>query len=691
MNLKIKLIGGMFLVLIVSVVFIVYGQIGSQAVQDHSKSILNNTYPALEKSNQIVEIVRETTENIVNGFDSTEDHDQIKDEINNIKNNLVNFHLIFNSIVDDKFKTKLQIIKRDYLEYSQTGIKVLESSMKENADDIDSEKIFELTKRLLDNLSDYSNSKKNQMTSELKNIDDQAGDFKKLFLNVGWFLILVVLFIVTVVLLTIQAINGLVISAKFLAEGRLESEIIINRTDELGVLQTTFEHMRLSLRDHIANLDNKVQEKTVEISNQMVTLQNTTDVLEHSENKIRSIIESAFDAIIMTNREGEIEEFNPAAAKLFSKSEDEMIGKNIHDSILQDEHAHLFNSSVKKDFLEPTHVNELIETKFSQDNSENSFWADIYITVVDSGNKNISYVYFIRDISERINATIVEKNLQKQLLEASRHAGKAEIATSVLHNVGNVLNSINSSASAMREVLSNSRLSSYHQICEIITNNIGNIGEFISTDPKGKVIPEYLLKLSDVLSDEHEHLNKEMERVTVNINHIVEIVKSQQSFAGHSNVFEELQISDIFEDSIQINKASLDRHGVEVIRDIPGDLTYIVDRHKLIQILTNLISNAKHALKHVETDKAKIYCSAEKMSNGSLVMQVRDNGAGIKEENLKSLFTYGFTTKKEGHGFGLHSCVLAAKDMGGEMTVESDGENQGACFTIILQPNDILN
>ena len=59
-----------------------------------------------------------------------------------------------------------------------------------------------------------------------------------------------------------------------------------------------------------------------------------------------------------------------------------------------------------------------------------------------------------------------------------------------------------------------------------------------------------------------------------------------------------------------------------------------------------------------------------------------DNGIGIPADNLTRIFGHGFTTRKEGHGFGLHSGALAAKELGGALTVESDGPGKGATFTL---------
>ncbi|HEX5747505.1 MAG TPA: ATP-binding protein [Archangium sp.] len=74
----------------------------------------------------------------------------------------------------------------------------------------------------------------------------------------------------------------------------------------------------------------------------------------------------------------------------------------------------------------------------------------------------------------------------------------------------------------------------------------------------------------------------------------------------------------------------------------------------------------------------------ERTTSGLVRIQVHDNGMGIAPEMLTRIFQYGFTTREEGHGFGLHSSALAAQELGGSLTVHSEGPGHGATFTLEL-------
>ena len=106
-------------------------------------------------------------------------------------------------------------------------------------------------------------------------------------------------------------------------------------------------------------------------------------------------------------------------------------------------------------------------------------------------------------------------------------------------------------------------------------------------------------------------------------------------------------------------------------------------KHKVLQILINLVRNAKYACDASENPVKRL--TLRVVNNPDRIqISVIDTGIGISAENLPHIFEHGFTTRKDGHGFGLHSAAMAAKEMGGSLTVFSAGINQGATFTLEL-------
>jgi PAS domain S-box-containing protein len=311
-------------------------------------------------------------------------------------------------------------------------------------------------------------------------------------------------------------------------------------------------------------------------------------------------------------------------------------------------------------------------------------WVNVNMTVIrDAAGQPTRTVAAIEDITERRRAQAELENLQRQLMDASREAGMAEIATSVLHNVGNVLNSINVSTGLVAESVKKSRASSLGRVVVLLQEHAHDLGAFITQDSRGKHMPAHLAQLAEHLQAEQETNVRELELLRHNVEHIKQIVAMQQNYATFGGVKEMINVVQLVEDSLRINEGAFTRHELEVIREF-GDVPPLnAEKHKILQILVNLLRNAKHACQDSErTDKRLTVRVAN--GEGRVRISVIDNGVGIPPENLTRIFNHGFTTRNHGHGFGLHSGALAAKEMGGTLTVHSDGSGQGASFTLEL-------
>ena len=288
------------------------------------------------------------------------------------------------------------------------------------------------------------------------------------------------------------------------------------------------------------------------------------------------------------------------------------------------------------------------------------------------------------DITERKHADAEMEKLNRQMADAQRSAGKAEVATGVLHNVGNVLNSVNVSATLVRERIGNSKLQSLLRATALLREHSSNYGEYLSQDPKGRMLPDFVIKSADLLASEQKEWLTELNSLGRHLEHIKEIVAMQQSYAKVSGVVEILPVQELVEDAIRINNDSLGRHGVTVNRDYQIVPDVAVDRNKTLQILVNLIRNAKQAMDQHRHEGKELAVRVSPMDTDRVWVEVTDNGAGIDQANISRIFGMGFTTKKEGHGFGLHSSAIAAKEMGGNLTAQSAGPGCGATFILEL-------
>jgi signal transduction histidine kinase len=274
--------------------------------------------------------------------------------------------------------------------------------------------------------------------------------------------------------------------------------------------------------------------------------------------------------------------------------------------------------------------------------------------------------------------------LREELKIVSRQAGMAEVATGTLHNVSNVLTSINVSASLVADRLRQSRVSNLSKALLLLREHSSNLAAFLTNDPKGKVLPAYLETLADHLAAEQSQMLLEMDNLARNLEHVKEIVVMQQSYAKLYGVLETLPVADLVQDALRMNLGAFERHGIAVIRQFASVPPVSVDKHKVLQILVNLMRNAKYAIDEFGPPEKRLTVSIASRDAGKVAISVTDNGIGITPENLAHIFSRGFTTKRDGHGFGLNSGLRTARELGGSLTAFSEGHGKGATFCLEL-------
>ncbi|HZS57000.1 MAG TPA: two-component regulator propeller domain-containing protein [Bryobacteraceae bacterium] len=283
---------------------------------------------------------------------------------------------------------------------------------------------------------------------------------------------------------------------------------------------------------------------------------------------------------------------------------------------------------------------------------------------------------------ERARAELAQA--QQHLMELSRRSGMAEVATGVLHNVGNVLNSVNVGASVISDKLRKTRLDNLAAAVKLVEEHAQDFPEFVQSDPKGQRLLPYLLKLASHLQSERGQVLTEVEALITHVDHIKKIVSTQQDYAKTSALLEVVLLPELVDDAFRMVDASFHRHHVRFQAEYDDVPSVWATRHKILDILVNLLSNAKQSVIEQNGPQRLVRVSVVRQGNDHVRVVVRDTGVGLPKENLTRIFAHGFTTKPDGHGFGLHSGALAAQQMGGSLWAESEGVGYGATFTLEL-------
>jgi PAS domain S-box-containing protein len=395
-----------------------------------------------------------------------------------------------------------------------------------------------------------------------------------------------------------------------------------------------------------------------------------------------NLLSSSPDAIYFKDIESRFIRTSAMMAQLFNcRSADDLIGKTDFD-FFEAEHAQQAFDDEQKIIRTGQAIIGKVEKETHPDGHVT--WAlSSKIPLRNSQDGIIGTFGISKDITALKQAEAKLEELHRELVDTSRQAGMAEVATSVLHNVGNVLNSVNVSATLISQQLHQSKVSSIAKLAAMLQEHEAELGQFLTVDPRGKMIPSYLQTLAKALAAEQSAMEIELDHLGKNIEHIKDIVMMQQSYARVSGIIETVSVTELIEDALRINAGSLTQHKVEIIRDYQDEPHVTTDKYKVMQILINLISNAGHACNATgRNDKQITVQLAGKDS--CVTVTVVDNGTGIPPENLTRIFNHGFTTRKGGHGFGLHSGALAANELGGSLVAQSDGVGKGATFILEL-------
>ena len=421
-------------------------------------------------------------------------------------------------------------------------------------------------------------------------------------------------------------------------------------------------------------------------------------VLE-SENRYRSLVEQSPDTIIVLS-EGKVGFINQAGARLLgAKAEEELVGMTIADFVHPD-----FIEAFERVTMPCGRANlgltQRFESRFLR-RDRHEMDVDVKAICIDYDGCSACQLA-VRDISARKKAeleisemnTELEQmledqssqldNLHEEMEVATQQLNMAQMATGALHNVKNVLNSLIVGTSMMGKILATSKIGKVSKVAQLLMENRSELGTFLSEGERGRFLPNFLASLAGSLEKEHDMIRQELHGLTKNLEHIKFSIQLQLASTRLSENSEFVSLNDLVEDALQVNASAINRLGVRIQRGgatmppIPGN------RHKVLQVIVNLISNALNALEDVSEGNRTLEIRLEMPDETKAAVTVIDSGIGISRENLDDIFNYGFTTRKAGHGFGLHSCLQLASEMGGNLSAHSDGMGRGASFTLTL-------
>lgn len=290
-----------------------------------------------------------------------------------------------------------------------------------------------------------------------------------------------------------------------------------------------------------------------------------------------------------------------------------------------------------------------------------------------------------RKLEQLVNERTADlERVQRELLDASRLAGMSQVARSVVHNVGNALNSVNVSATLIDDHVRRSKLEKLAKLAALFREHESDLAEFLARDAKGRTVTSYLTALTRELDEERGLVAKEVAELRKHVEQIKEIVAQQQAHAHTTEFIEPLDAAGLMDDAWRLNRARLDRGGVEVEKRVMSNATVLGQRGKVLEILVTLLQNAAHACGRNAPGNRLVTLGIGTDGEKTVRLSVSDNGPAIPPEEAARMFNADFAGPKTELSFELHEAANAATEMDGALMLRSDAATGRNVYTLVL-------
>lgn len=406
-------------------------------------------------------------------------------------------------------------------------------------------------------------------------------------------------------------------------------------------------------------------------------LEETVSALRAEENKLASVIESTDDAVASVDADRRLVYFNDTARSLLAGAGRRQPAPG--DAFLG------FVARADRPTWEAwfaaaardggTRVENTVELP-----GGTTHW-ELVITAI-RGSDRAGFTLYARDITQKKAADEKLERLHQESVVLSRRAGMADVATNVLHNIGNALTSTSTSSTRLNDQVAQRERVDLGRLLELLPAEPHEMRRFMNEDKRAELVRPYLERVNNRLRTETTAMREELRVLGEGLNHIRHVIRAQQDLARAGKVIRTCTPRDLVETALRL---TVSQHPTfDLVTEVAGDLpTFDSDQHKVVQILGNLLLNARDAVVADSRGSRQIQVAARSVDE-TILFEVTDDGIGIPRENLDAIFRHGFTTKPTGHGFGLHSAANDAGALGGRLSVRSEGLGRGATFSLEL-------
>ncbi|MDH5694424.1 MAG: ATP-binding protein, partial [Gammaproteobacteria bacterium] len=461
-------------------------------------------------------------------------------------------------------------------------------------------------------------------------------------------------------------------ASRQVAKGEFNVTVPVAGKDELATTSLAFNRMSEELGKLYRNLETKVQERATQFN--------------RSEVRARTILMNIGEGLITTDKLGKIISYNRAAVQMFGWPETGMEEKLIDPYISITDIDSVSQSAMDLQSEKTgSHRNQVV----AKNESGKPFFIELLSTWLLLDEK-LTRIVLVEDITERLKSAESLKMAQESLVESAHKAGMAEFSTGVLHNIGNLLNSVALSGERMQTALDDNLHHGVKKLRNFLEDEAQDVTVAIKNAEKGSLFIDYIKRLEEEISQERDEIGQELSALKQKLSMMKDIIRTQQNYMRVASFIENFAMIELLEDCVKIEGESLHSRGIILSVECDKHLRVSAVRSKVLQILTNIIKNAKDAVaanKYLNKNSV-IHIVCSKQDDGNATIRITDNGVGIEKENLEAIFQYGYSDKENGHGFGLNVSVMTAREMGGNIIAYSEGPGRGATFVLTLPLSD---
>ena len=413
----------------------------------------------------------------------------------------------------------------------------------------------------------------------------------------------------------------------------------------------------------------------------------TVDELQHQVQLMQAIFDSISDGVIVADENGSLT-FNPSAERIIGMRLDSMPDE------WTDEYRIFYVDKVTPIPPEELPLARAMRGEATDEmemfirtsaKPEGVFISASGRPIASPGTTARGGVIVFRDVSESVRA--------EEALAQAFAQGRLEVMDTILHNIGNAVNSVAIGVGTLKEQLASNRLiTRLSALSKAVKAHSDDWDDYIRHDPQGQQVQPFLAALADDFVKQNQQLIHTVERVRSQTSHIVDIVRTQRGFDNKAMTCKDVNFRQAILGALRILQDSFARRGIRThvsCGNAPEEIR--IQEVQFNQMLVNLLKNAMEAIDELrETGGLKGLARIEiraYVRRDFLVIDVLDNGIGIPQKNLKAIFRAGYTTKAEGSGLGLHSAANFVTGTGGKIQPLSSGAGTGTTMRVMLRLN----